>query len=131
MPEYTPEYNDLALKVLSRPFKTKLHLCQKINCTIEALEEWIESYPAFRESIKLGLITGEVQFRNILTAVSLIPSSKVNTKLICLAGENIYGIKSEAEPQIVINNTNSNVVNEQTLKDKGIPVPKKEVEDVE
>jgi hypothetical protein len=131
-PEYDCSFEAIARKVLSKAFKTKLHLCSKLDCTPEDIEYFIETYPCFKLSVEQGLIEGEVNYRNLVSTASLLNSNIVNTKLLTLMGENCYGIKGEPDTVVNVTQNNSNApVSEQDLKDRGIPVPQIGMEDLE
>lgn len=129
--KYNPEtYPKIAYEVLSKKaMQSKSHLGVALRCAKSTIILWMKRYPEFKEAVEKGLSDGEAKFRDKLKKHAFIPSSQVNNGLIKLMAANVYGIKEEA-PTVIINNTNSNNP-EQTLKERGIPLPKLAIGDIE
>lgn len=129
---YRPEYDLVAYKLLSTgtQARTKAHCCKALNCSKPTLLLWMKENPSFKAAVEAGLEIGSVNFRNKIAKFAFMPSGKVNNGLIKLLASNVYGIKEDTEPAVVINN-NVETNPDQMMKDRGIPVPKMDIEDLE
>lgn len=129
---YKPEYDHIAFEVLSGSdeAKTKAHLCMAFHCSKPTLLNWMKKFPSFKAAVESGLKIGEAKFRNKIAQHAFKPTAKVNNGLIKLLASNVYGIKEEVDPAVVVNN-NVETDPEQMMKNRGIPVPKVGIEDVE
>lgn len=130
---YKPEYCDIVFKLLSSgsQCKTKSHCCHALHCTKNTLIQWINKFPDFRQAIESGLEIGAVKWRNKIRKHAFEPTGNVNNGLIKLLSSNVYGIKEDAEPTVVINNTQNNFDPEIEMKKRGIPVPSINALDIE
>lgn len=123
---YKPEYCDIVFKLLSTgsQCKTKSHCCNALHCTRPTLTRWINEFPEFKQSMESGLELGAVNWRNKIRKHAFEPTANVNNGLIKLLSSNVYGIKEEVEPAVVINNNNQNNFDpEEEMKKRGIPIP--------
>jgi hypothetical protein len=131
---YKPSYDKIVLNLLASEGKTKAHCCNALRCSPVTLDKWIRDNPSFRAAIETGLEIGKMMFMKKIQDHAFEPSKQVNNGLIKLLASNIYGIRED--PQVIINNENSqtnndNVDPEQKLKDRGIPIPEVEIDDVD
>jgi len=122
---YKPEYCDIVFKLLSSgsKCKTKSHCCYALHCTKNTLINWMKKFPEFKQAIESGLEIGAVKWRNKIRKHAFEPAAGVNNGLIKLLSSNVYGIKEDAEPAVVINNNQNNFDPEAELKKRGIPLP--------
>lgn len=129
---YKPEYCDIVFKLLSTgsQCRTKSHCCAALHCSKPTLLRWMANFPEFKKAIESGLEVGAVKWRNKIRNYAFSPSSEVNNGLIKLLSSNVYGIKEEVDPSIVINNQN-NFDPEAELKRRGIPIPSVDIEDID
>lgn len=128
---YQEYYCDIVFELLSdsTSAKTKAHCCKALLCSKTTLLRWMKKYPEFNEAVISGLEIGKARWRDRIAKNAFLPSSNVNNGLIKLLSSNVYGIKENAEPTIIINNTNTTIPEEE-MKKRGIPVPKVDLEDV-
>lgn len=129
---YLPEYSDIAFKLLSESTtaKTKSHVCKALQCSRPTLFVWMKNHPEFKTAIDDGLALGSVRFRDRIAKYAFKSSALVNNGLIKLLASNVYGIKEDADPALVINNIVSTNPEEE-MKSRGIPIPSIETGDVE
>ena len=109
-------------------------MCQALKCSKEILETWISNYPSFKNAIDFGLIDGEVIFRDKVSKIALKPTSKINTKLILTLANNVYGIKDEIQQVLIDKSSKENESDkdvEKTMRERGIPIPKIELDDLD
>lgn len=129
---YQEYYCDIVFELLSSDdgAKTKAHCCKALLCSKTTLLRWMKKYPEFNEAVISGLNIGAARWREKIRKHAFSPSSEVNNGLIKLLSSNVYGIKEDVEPVVVIHNTNT-ITPEEEMKKRGIPVPKIDVEDVD
>ena len=129
---YKPDYVQKAFDILSRSTtaKTKSHLCVAFQCSKPTLLNWMKVNPEFRSAVEAGLEHGAAKFRNKIAKYAFKPSAKVNNGLIKLLANNVYGIKEEIDPSVIVNN-NVDTNPEQEMKNRGIPVPNVDLEDID
>ncbi|MCK5025109.1 MAG: hypothetical protein KAS15_00860, partial [Nanoarchaeota archaeon] len=84
---------------------------------------WMRVFPEFKRAMESGLEIGAMKWRNKIRTHAFEPSGNVNNGLIKLLSSNVYGIKEDTEPAVVINNTQNNFDAEEEMKKRGIPVP--------
>jgi len=129
---YKPEYAEIVFKLLSTgtQARTKAHCCNALLCSKTTLIRWMKKYSEFNEAVVSGLKIGEMKWRNKIRKHAFNPSSEVNNGLIKLLSSNVYGIKEDASPAVVIHNTNTSTP-EDEMKKRGIPIPDNDIEDIE
>lgn len=129
---YKTEYAEMAFKLLSSDdgAKTKSHVCAALYVSKNGLLQWMKKYPEFNEAIITGLEIGSQKWRDKIRKHAFEPTANVNNGLIKLLSSNVYGIKEDSEPTVVIHNTNTSTP-EDEMKKRGIPVPKIDTEDTE
>ena len=129
---YKPEYAEIVYKLLSESTtaKTKSHLCYALQCSKMTLLHWMKKFPEFNVAVVSGMEIGKMRWRERIAKHAFKPSSEVNNGLIKLLSSNVYGIKEDADPTVVIHNTNT-MTPEEEMKKRGIPVPPIDVEDIE
>lgn len=129
---YLPEYAEIVYELLSESTtaKTKSHLCYALQCSKDTLLRWMKKFPEFNEAVVSGMEIGKMRWRERIASYAFKPSSEVNNGLIKLLSSNVYGIKEDAEPIVVIHNTNT-ITPEEEMKKRGIPIPDNDIEDVE
>lgn len=129
---YLPEYAEIVYELLSESntAKTKSHLCYALQCSKDTLLRWMKKFPEFNEAVVSGMEIGKMRWRERIAEHAFKPSSEVNNGLIKLLSSNVYGIKEDVEPTVVIHNTNT-IIPEEEMKKRGIPVPKVDSEDIE
>lgn len=121
--KYKPEYCQLAYDILSSgPLKTKAHLCVAFQCSKPTIVSWVKRYPEFREAVEAGLAAGEKKFRDKTYNHAFEPQAQVNNGLIKLLAANVYGIKEEVTPTVVIDQRQEKSA-EEIMKERGIPIP--------
>ncbi len=131
--EYVPEkFPELAYDLLanSEEAKTKTHVAVCLQCSKTTVLKWMKKYPEFNQAIVDGLAAGELKWRKKIAEHAWEPSQKVNNGLIKLLSANVYGIKDEPAVQVNVEN-NVNLDPEKLMKEKGIPIPNIDIEDVE
>jgi len=129
---YKSEYAEIAYNLLSRSSmaKTKAHVCAVLSITKPTLLDWMSKHAEFNQAVTNGMLEGSVKWRNKIQKFAFQPTQKVNNGLIKLLSANVYGIKDE--PSTVI--LNQNMVDtdpEKLMRDKGIPVPEIDNEDMD
>ena len=129
---YQESYCDIVFELLSSNdgAKTKAHCCKALLCSKTTLLRWMKKYPEFNKAVISGMDIGKAKWREKIREHAFKPSSEVNNGLIKLLSSNVYGIKEDPEPAVVINNTNT-MSPEEALKKRGIPVPKVNSEDLD
>lgn len=129
---YKPEYAKLAFNLLSRSTtaKNKSHLCAAFKCSRPTLTRWLKTHPEFNEAVVSGLEIGKSKWFTKLATHAFKPSVQVNNGLIKLLSAHVYGIKDDAEMNVVVNNT-TNLDPEKLMKQRGIPVPAIDIEDID
>lgn len=122
---YKPEYCDIVFKLLSTgtQCKTKSHCCNALQCPKSTLLNWMRVFPEFKRAMESGLEIGAMKWRNKIRTHAFEPSGNVNNGLIKLLSSNVYGIKEDTEPAVIINNNQNNFDAEEEMKKRGIPVP--------
>lgn len=128
---YQNSYADIAFELLSESdtAKTMAHVCHALSCSKPTLHRWIKTFPEFAEAIESGLQIGKMRWRDRLAEHAFEPSQQVNNGLIKLLSSNVYGIKEDADPIAVININTADP--EKMMKDRGIPIPAIDSEDLE
>ena len=130
---YRPEYDLKAYQLLSGSMeaKTKAHLCQAFQCSKPTLLNWMKMNPSFKEAVIAGLKIGEAKWRSRIARHAFEPTASVNNGLIKLLSSNVYGIKEDVEPAVVINNNSESKDLDEELKKRGIPIPNIQSEDLD
>ncbi len=129
---YKPEFADMVFNLLSRATtaKNKSHCCALLQCSKSTLLRWAKKNPEFHKAIEDGLEIGKSKWYSKLATHAFKPSVKVNNGLIKLLSSNVYGIKEDQE-QIIIHNHSAETDPEKIMKDRGIPVPEVDIDDIE
>jgi hypothetical protein len=117
--EYAPE----AFRILSESDSAanKSTLCRAFNCSRPTLYKWIRDFPEFREAVETGLEIGKSRWLDRLSDQAFKPMGQVNNGLIKLITGHVYGITEEPDVNIIVNNS---VDPEKILRERGIPIPK-------
>jgi len=89
----------------------------------------MKKFPEFNEAVVTGMEIGKMKWRDRIASNAFLPSANVNNGLIKLLSSNVYGIKEDIEPVVIINNNNT--APEAEMKKRGIPIPSVDIEDVE
>ncbi|RLB92835.1 MAG: hypothetical protein DRH26_05355 [Deltaproteobacteria bacterium] len=128
---YRPEYAEIAFNLLSDSgqAKTKEHVCNALCCSKPTLLNWMKTFPEFKAAVEDGLTIGEMKWRDKIREYAFSPTSEVNNGLIKLLSSNVYGIKEDISPAVIITNQN-NLCAEEEMERRGIPIPKIGVEDI-
>ena len=121
---YHPIYAEIAYSVLSESdtAATKDHVCHALSCSYPTMLSWMKKFPEFKFAIESGLRMGAHKWREKIASYAFSPTSEVNNGLIKLLSSNVYGIKEEAPPVVVIN-TITDADPADVLKSRGIPIP--------
>lgn len=129
---YLPEYAQLAFNLLSKATtaKNRSHLCAAFKCSRPTLERWMKKNPEFHAAVTNGLEIGKSKWFTKLATHAFKPTANVNNGLIKLLSANVYGIKDDAEVNVVVNN-NVDTDPEKLMKQRGIPVPDIDIEDID
>lgn len=129
---YDPSYDKIAYDLLSTSdsAKTKAHLCRAFHCSKPTLLNWMKKNPSFKEAVEKGLDIGCSRFMDRIAKHAFEPTSNVNNGLIKLLAGHVYGVREDDGPTVVINNT-VDTDPETLMKNRGIPVPQVDIEDVE
>lgn len=129
---YQEYYCDIVYELLSSNdgAKTKAHCCKALLCSKPTLLRWMKKYPEFNEAVVSGMNIGKARWRDKLRKHAFSPTAEVNNGLIKLLSSNVYGIKEDSEPTVVIHNTN-NQSPEDEMRKRGIPIPDNDIEDIE
>lgn len=90
--EYQKTFAETAKEVLSRPFKSKQHVCQAIGISVNLFDKWVAENEVFERAVSEGFLNGEVKTRNFLAKVALLPNKKVDIKVFMELAKDIYGI---------------------------------------
>jgi len=90
--DYNKSYDLVAQATLSRPFKTKKHVCALIGVSLKDFEQWYTKHESFKAAVDMGFLTGETKARDLLNAAMLLPSAKMNTKMMLTMAADVYGI---------------------------------------
>lgn len=132
--KYKPIFPKLVYDLLSRSqtAKNKSHCCALLQCKKATLLKWMRKYPEFNEAIVAGLEIGKSKWYSKLATHAFKPSGLVNNGLIKLLSANVYGIKDDSEStNVVVNTTTITADPEKIMEQRGIPIPKIDIEDVE
>lgn len=129
---YKPEYAKIAFDTLanSNTAKNKSHLCAAFQCSKPTLLQWMKKHPEFNAAVTSGLEAGKSKWFSRIAENAFEPTATVNNGLIKLLSANVYGIKDEPAVQVNVEN-NVNLDPEKLMKEKGIPIPNIDIEDVE
>lgn len=129
---YKTEYDKIIFNLLSKSStaKNKSHCCNALQCARTTFNRWLEKYPTLNEAFETGMEIGKKRWMDKIQKHAFKPTTQVNNGLIKLLSAVVYGIKIDSEPSVVVNN-NVNSDPEKEMKDRGIPIPKVDVEDVE
>jgi len=129
---YKDEYAKIAYDTLANGAnaKTKSHVCARLHISKATLLKWMTEHEELNIAVSTGLEVGAVKWRNKIAKHAFEPAAKVNNGLIKLLSANVYGIKDEPST-IVVNNNSINTDPEKMLKEKGIPIPKIDIEDID
>jgi len=129
---YKPEYDDIVYKLLStsRTAKTKAHCCKALLCSMPTLLLWMKKFPSFNQAIISGLKLGEANWRERLSTTAFKPQQQVNNGIIKLLTSNVYGIKEDVSIKVE-SEKNYEGDPERLLKNRGIPLPSVNLEDLE
>lgn len=129
--KYHSEYANVAYNILScSPFSSRVHLCQAFKCNKKTFNIWYQTELTLQEKVDSGFINGEVLARDLIRDLSLMPASKVNTSLIKILMNNVYSIEEPVAHSDMKVNITSKKSPEEELKERGIPVPKIDIEDL-
>lgn len=130
--EYQPHYADLVHKLLSgsSTAKNKSHCCAALQCSKPTLLKWMKDFPEFGKAITAGLELGKAKWYNKIQRHAFKPTGEVNNGLIKLLSSNIYGIKDEIPPAVILNQNIESSDPEKLMKEKGLPIPKIDNEDI-
>lgn len=129
--EYREEFAEIAFKKLSNvPLRDENILCLVFRCSKQTIALWKSDHLEFKQAIELGLMTGEYKFRELLFALAMCPSKKVNTKLLTTLASNVYDINEEQVQMIQSAISGDHKSVESKLKSLGIPIPQLAVEDL-
>jgi len=128
---YQEHYCEIVFDLLSSDdgAKTKAHCCKALLCSKPTLLGWMKKYPEFKLAIESGLDIGKARWREKIRKHAFSPASEVNNGLIKLLSSNVYGIKEDISPTVVVHTHNSNP--EKEMKERGIPFPSVDIEDTE
>lgn len=129
---YEPEYAEIVYNLLanSKSAKTREHCCRALGCSMPTLHKWQRDFPDFKDAMARGMSVGAALWRDRIAEHAFTPTAQVNNGLIKLLSSNVYGIKDDLDPVIVVNN-NSNTDVEQLLRDRGIPMPEIPIDDID
>lgn len=105
--KYRKEYDQVAFDVMSESMATVTKLCKTLKITKVTLDRWVRRHPSFKVALSVGGLEGEDAFRDEIKNAAFKPTSEVNNRLIAMIACNVYGIKSDEHPTIVINNSNT------------------------
>lgn len=93
---YKPEYDVIAYNTLaSKSLRGKLHVCSVLRCTKETLDKWMAEKESFKAAVEIGLIDGELRFREKLKELSLRPKNTIDKELILSLAKIAYGPEIE------------------------------------
>lgn len=90
--EYQKSFAEVARAVLSKPFKSKQHVCHAIGITVSNFDQWVAEIEEFANAVSEGFLTGEVGARDFLAQAGLIQSKRIDIKVYLKLAEDIYGI---------------------------------------
>lgn len=129
---YLPSYPKIAFDLLSKSTtaKNRCHLCAAFSCSKPTLHNWMVKNPEFKLAVEAGLEIGKSKWFSKLAKYAFKSTVQVNNGLIKLLSANIYGIRDDPEPVVIVNN-NIESDPEQMMKKRGIPIPQIDIEDIE
>lgn len=90
--DYKESYAKTAREILSKPFKSKQHVCEALGITVQVFDEWLAEIEEFELAVAQGFLAGEVKARNFLAKAALLNSAKIDTKMFAELAKDIYGI---------------------------------------
>ena len=105
--KYRQEYDQIAFDVMKDAGATITKLCVTLKITKVTLDRWVRRHPSFKVAVAVGGLEGEDAFRDQIKDAAFKPTSDVNNRLIAMIACNVYGIKADEHPTIVINNNNT------------------------
>lgn len=95
--QYKEQYAQMAEEILSRPLKSKQHVCDGLGISVSDYEKWLTEEPEFEKAVGAGFLKGEVKTRNFLAKAALMQNVKIDLKLLWGLANDIYGIGSGSE----------------------------------
>ena len=133
---YKKEYAQEAFELLSESdtAKNKAHLCAYFVVTRSTINAWIKRHSEFKEAVEKGLNISEAKWRDKLAKYAFKPAGAVNNGLIKMLSGNVYGIRDETNPSIILQQnqeqhttikaqgTNLHEI-EKAMQRRGIPLP--------
>ena len=92
--QYKKAFAKTARDILSKPFKSKQHVCQAIGITVKIFDEWLLEIEEFEQAVHEGFLNGEVKARNFLMMAAGKPNIKIDIRAYENLARDIYGIGS-------------------------------------
>ena len=89
--EYNEKYADRAREILSKPFKSKQHVCQAIGISVKTFESWLTEIEPFEQAVNEGFLNGEVAARDFIARAALLPA-KISLDTYEKLARDIYGL---------------------------------------
>lgn len=127
--EYHESYSLVAKTLLSLPFKSWENVCQALGISKPIFDKWYKSESTFRNAVDLGFINGKTEAKKILLSLSILPSSKCNTKLLTLLASDIYDIHEKRSSELNIGSFDSSSENIDGIKIVLVKPEEKEIKD--
>ncbi|MCP3685759.1 MAG: hypothetical protein GY861_24185 [bacterium] len=119
---YKVEYDQVAYDVLSEG-KSKHFLATALHCRKVTLLSWMREHESFKEAVEMGLTAGASHHMEQVGEHMFMPSSMMNMAALKFYMGNVYGIKEDPAPAVVINNTGDGRSAEEKMMERGIPLP--------
>lgn len=95
--EYNKNFAKMARAILSKPFKSKQHVCQILGITQATYDNWLTEIEPFEKAVSEGFLIGEVKARDFMARAALLPSNKINLDVFAKLAKDIYGIGNAEE----------------------------------
>lgn len=100
---YEKAYDMIAYNSFSEPGGTVTKCCVNLKITKQTFDRWVKRHPSFKIAVATGGLIGEDAFRDKIVNAAFEPGKDVNNRLIEMIGRNVYGIKVDSTPQVIIN----------------------------
>lgn len=95
--EYKKSFAKTAKDILSKPFKSKLHVCIELGITIPIFDNWMSEIESFEAAVSEGFLLGERAAEDWLDRAASERSKLIDLNHYKFKFERIYGTGSKNE----------------------------------
>lgn len=90
--DYKKSYAKTAKEILSKPFKSKQHVCVELGITVPVFDEWLSEHTQFERSVAKGFLLGEQAAMNWLDRVAAQKNKFIDINHFWKKFERVYGV---------------------------------------